>query len=84
MTHPNAVPMPTPGLPVQPIDWFNSIDGSVSGLVIGTRTDGSKYAVIGSRMAASSEELDAIHISNWGTKITADQFRKWADELESE
>lgn len=56
--------------------WGNSLDGSVSGLILAENGAGEKHWYLGSRMGAITEKSDIDYILKWGQKLPENIFTK--------
>lgn len=56
--------------------WGNSIDHSLSGLILAENEAGERYWYLGSLMGATTEKDDINYILKWGQKLPEDIFTK--------
>lgn len=56
--------------------WGNTIDDSVSGLILAENRTGERHWYLGSRKHYTNEMEDIKHILEYGTKLPEDIFTK--------
>lgn len=62
--------------------WGNSLDGSLSGIVIVEDDIGKRRAFLGSKQDATTEEVDAEYIAGWGNELRVDDLMRLMTLLE--
>lgn len=62
--------------------WGNSFDGSLSGIVIVEDDMGKRRAFLGSKHDATTEEVDAKYIAEWGNEMRVDDLLRLIELLE--
>lgn len=60
--------------------WGNSLDNSLSGLILAENDDGRRYWYLGSRVNCATEQEDIDYILNWGQKYPLEYFSKVLEE----
>lgn len=54
--------------------WGNSIDHSLSGLILAENDEGKQYWYLGSRKEWTTKEGDTDYILKWGRKISVKEL----------
>lgn len=56
--------------------WGNSINHSVSGLILAENNQGKRHWYLGSSNCYSTEEAAINYIIDWGSKFTEEEFKE--------